>query len=115
MDWSEADTRRYGEMESQALAMGDLVCVRHLVPAGFDSARLYAGLPGGMCPCEHWCYLVRGTLLYRFADGEELTMEAGEAFHLRAGHLAEVLEDAELIEFTDGAAYRRRAEQMGTD
>jgi hypothetical protein len=112
MNWEEAKISRLGAMESQLLEMGDLVCVRHLIPAGFDSAPLYAGLPDDMCPCEHWCYLAKGALLYRFADGGTLSVQAGEAFHLRAGHLAEALEDAELIEFTDAGDYRRKAMQI---
>ncbi|HVY78420.1 MAG TPA: hypothetical protein VG898_07945 [Solirubrobacterales bacterium] len=112
MDWSETETHRVGEMESRVLDMGGMVCARHLIPAGFDSAPLYVGLPDDMCPCEHWCYLARGILRYRFADGETLLARAGEAFHLRTGHLAEVLEDAELIEFTDAGQYRRKAAHL---
>jgi quercetin dioxygenase-like cupin family protein len=113
MDWERAQTRRVGAMESSLLEMGELVCVRHRIPAGFDSAPLYRGLPDDACPCEHWCYLVSGSLRYRFASDEGvLTVGAGDAFHLRAGHLAEVLEDAELIEFTDAAAYRRKARHL---
>lgn len=112
MHWDEAEVSHVGELESQLLEMGSMVCARHLVPAGFDSAPLYRGLPDDMCPCEHWCYLVRGRLRYRFADGGELAVEAGEAFHLRGGHLADVQGDAELIEFTDAESYRRKAEHL---
>jgi hypothetical protein len=66
-----------------------------------------------MCPCEHWCYLARGELRYRFADGgAELTVTAGDAFHVRCGHLADVLADAELIELTPSEEYRRKAEHL---
>jgi len=71
MDWASAQVSRTGEMESQALELGEMVCARHLIPAGF-----------------------------------------GDAFHVRAGHLAEVLEDAELIEFTRSEDYRRKAEHL---
>jgi hypothetical protein len=91
---------------------GGMVIARHRIPAGFDSAPLYEGLPDDMCPCEHWCYLASGVLLYRFADGGTLEARAGDAFHLRAGHLAEVLEDAELIEMTRADEYRRKAEHL---
>lgn len=94
------------------LDLGGMVCARHLIPAGFDSVPLYRGLPDDMCPCEHWCYLVRGRLHYRFADGAEREFSAGDAFHLRAGHLADALEDAELIEFTVASDYRRKAEHL---
>jgi hypothetical protein len=112
MRWRGAQRSRIGEMESQVLELGEMVCARHLVPAGFDSTPFYRGLPDDMCPCEHWCYLVRGRLRYRFADGETREVEAGEAFHVRAGHLADVLEDAELIEFTRAEDYRRKAEHL---
>ena len=94
------------------LELGEMVCARHLVPAGFDSAPLYRGLPDDMCPCEHWCYLARGRLRYRFVDGATQEVEAGNAFHVRAGHLAGVLEDAELIEFTRVEDYRRKADHL---
>jgi hypothetical protein len=112
MRWEEGETSRIGGFETQLLELGEMVCARHLIPAGFDSAPLYKGLPDDMCPCEHWCYLVRGRMTYRFSDGEEIEVAAGEAFHLRAGHLAEVPEDAELIEFTRADAYRRKAENL---
>ena len=108
MRWEEAESSRTGDLETQLLDLGEMVCARHLIPAGFDSAPLYRGLPDDMCPCEHWCYLVRGRLTYRFGDGEEREFVAGEAFHLRPGHLAEVREDAELIEFTRADEYRRK-------
>jgi quercetin dioxygenase-like cupin family protein len=108
--WQEADISRIGGFESQLLELGEMVCARHQIPAGFDSAPLYRGLPDNMCPCEHWCYLATGRMHYRFADGETLAVKAGEAFHLRAGHLAEVLEDADLIEFTPSGPYRLKQE-----
>lgn len=94
---------------------GGMTLARHTVPAGFDSAPLYRGLPDDMCPCEHWCYLARGELRYRFADGGELHVHAGDAFHVRGGHLADVLADAELIELTRSDEYRRKAEHLARD
>jgi hypothetical protein len=112
MSWADAQVSRMGEMESHVLELGEMVCARHLIPAGFDSAPFYRGLPDDMCPCEHWCYLVSGKLRYRFAAGGTLAVEAGDAFHLQAGHLADVLEDAELIELTRREDYRRKAEHV---
>jgi organic hydroperoxide reductase OsmC/OhrA len=68
MRWEEAEVSRIDGFESQVLDLGEMVCVRHLISAGFDSAPLYRGLPDDMCPCEHWCYLVKGRLRYRFVD-----------------------------------------------
>jgi len=116
MRWEEAEVTRIGDLESQLIEMGEMVCARHTMPAGFDSAPLYRGLPADMCPCEHWCYLVEGRLRYRFADGgEELVAETGQAFHVRGGHLAEVLEDSELIEFTVAEDYHRKARHLSEE
>jgi hypothetical protein len=70
-------------MESHVTDMGDMVCARHRIPAGFDSTPLYRGLPHDMCPCEHWCYLAAGKLRYRF----ELT--PADAHRRKAEHLAQ--------------------------
>jgi hypothetical protein len=100
-------------MKSEVLVEeGGMVVVRHTVPVGFDSAPLYRGLPDDMCPCEHWCYLARGELRYRFADGGTLAAREGDAFHVHGGHLADVLADAELIELTRSEDYRRKAEHL---
>lgn len=102
------------EIESEVLVEeGGMVVVRHRVPAGFDSAPGYVGLPDDMCPCEHWCFLVSGELRYRFADGgEDLRVEAGQAFHVRGGHIADAIADSELIEVTRADEYRRKADHL---
>jgi len=112
MGWEQAERAELGAMSSETIELDGMVATRHWIPAGFDSAPLYRGLPDDMCPCEHWCYLVKGKLHYRFVDGETLSAKAGDAFHLRAGHLADVLEDAELIEFTPAQDYRRKAKHL---
>lgn len=113
VDWEQAEVTRIQGFESQVLDLGAMVCARHLIPAGFGSAPLYRGLPNDMCPCEHWCYLVKGQLVYTFADGgDALTVSAGEAFHLRPGHLAEVPDNTELIEFTPAEQYRSKAQHL---
>lgn len=112
MGWEEAERTQLGEMISETIELAGMVAARHRIPAGFDSAPLYRGLPDDRCPCEHWCYLAKGKLRYLFADGETLTATAGDAFHVRAGHLADVLEDAELIEFTPVEDYRRKAAHL---
>lgn len=108
----DGERHMVGEMDSAVVEMGGMVLAVHRISAGFDSAPLYRGLPDDMCPCEHWCYLARGRLAYRWTDGTCRTVEAGELFHVPAGHLADVLEDAELVEVTNAADYRRKAEHL---
>jgi hypothetical protein len=46
--------------------------VRHLVlPPGTDFTPLFAGLPGGLCQCPHWGYVIAGSIHVRYADGTE--------------------------------------------
>ena len=76
-------------MKSEVLVEeGGMTLVRHRIPAGFDSAPLYRGLPDDMCPCEHWCYLARGELRYRFADAELIELTRSEEYRRKAEHLA---------------------------
>jgi len=112
MGWDEAERAQVGAMSSETIELDGMVATRHRIPQGFDSAPFYRGLPDDMCPCQHWCYLATGKLRYRFADGEALTVKTGDAFYVRAGHLAAVLEDTELIEFTPVAEYRRKTEHL---
>ena len=112
MAWEGAEVSRAGGMATEALELGEMTIARHRIPRGFDSSPLYRGLPDDMCPCEHWCYLVSGELRYGFADGGSLTVAAGEAFHLRGGHIADALADSVLIEITRTEDYRRKADHL---
>jgi hypothetical protein len=112
MSWEEATVSRLGEMVTETLEMGEMVLTRHRIPRGFDSAPHYRGLPDDMCPCEHWVYLVSGELSYRFAGGGTLAVKAGDAAHVRGGHLADALADSVLIELTRAEDHRRKAEHL---
>lgn len=72
------------------------------VPAGADLRPALAGLPGGLCQCPHWGYMLRGRLKMHTADGEQI-YEAGQAFHWAAGHAPEALEDCEYVDFSPSA------------
>jgi hypothetical protein len=107
MSWDDAAVSRLGEMVTETLELGEMTVARHRIPKGFDPAPHYRGLPNDMCPCEHWVYLS-----YRFADGETMSVAAGDAAHVRADHLADVPADSVLIEITRSSDYRRKAEHL---
>jgi hypothetical protein len=69
-----------------------------------DPARLFRGLPDDHCQCPHWGFVVKGSVTYRYADGTSETMNAGDAYYARPGHLPLLTEGTETIEFspTDG-------------
>ena len=56
-------------------------------------------LPGGMCQCPHWGYVVAGRMRFVFADHEEV-YEAGDAFYQPPGHRPYVDEGTELLQFS---------------
>jgi len=112
VDWNELEPVAVGAMESRTAQLGTMVVTRHVIPAGFDSTPFYRGLPGDRCPCEHWCMLVRGRMRYRYVDGDTQTVETGQVFRVAPGHLADVLEDSELIEFTAADDYAHKAAHL---
>ena len=75
-----------------------------------DLGPMLASLPGGNCSCPHWGYVLKGRLLVRYPDREEI-IEAGDAFYMPPGHAPEAEEGTELIQFspTDQLAETERA------
>ena len=64
-----------------------------------DLAPMLASLPGGSCSCPHWGYVVKGRMIVRYADHEEV-VEAGDAFYMAPGHAPEAEEGTEIIQFS---------------
>lgn len=67
--------------------------------AGADLRPALAGLPGDMCQCPHWGYMLSGQLRMHTSSGEQ-TYNAGEAFYWAAGHAPEAVTDCEYIDFS---------------
>lgn len=65
-----------------------------------DPAPLFQGLPDDRCQCPHWGVVVKGTLVYRLADGTENVIGAGEAYSVGPGHLPLFTAGTEVIEFS---------------
>ncbi|MFI8454700.1 hypothetical protein [Kitasatospora sp. NPDC085464] len=67
-------------------------------------------LPGGMCHCPHWGYVIAGRMRFVFGDHEEV-YEAGDAFYQPPGHRPYVDAGTELLQFspTDDLAVTERA------
>ena len=71
--------------------------------ADADPAPLFQGLPGDHCQCPHWGVVLRGKLVYRYADGTEDVITAGEAYYARPGHLPLFFAGTEIVEFSPTA------------
>lgn len=77
---------------------------------GVDFGPTLAGLPGGHCPIPHWGYMIKGSLMMRGPEGEQV-YKAGEAFYWEPGHIPVALEDCECIDFGPTQAYAALYEQ----
>jgi hypothetical protein len=53
------------------------------LPKGADLRPALKGLPGDLCQCPHWGYLIKGRLKMWRKDGEDV-YEAGQSFLLGA-------------------------------
>jgi hypothetical protein len=78
---------------------GDMSAAFIRLPAGTDMAPALKGLPGDLCQCPHWGYVMKGRIRMRTTEGEEF-YEAGQAYYWAPGHAPEALEDVEVVEFS---------------
>ncbi|HBY93372.1 MAG TPA: hypothetical protein DEP84_05295 [Chloroflexi bacterium] len=96
---------QHGDGETRLVDWGEMTVAFQRLPAGLESASLFAELPGGQCPSAHWGYVFKGRMRFRGRDGEEI-IEAGQAYYIPPGHTAEFLEDTEVLEFSPRAEFR---------
>src|SRR4029453_7042551 len=83
----------------RATDWGDLRSIAISLPAGTDLAPLLKGLPGDLCSCPHWGYVIKGRIRVSYADSQEV-IRAGALYYLPPGHTGVVDEDFECIEFS---------------
>lgn len=72
-----------------------------------EVASLFRGLPDDRCQCPHWGLVVTGKLAYRYADGTEDVIEAGEAYYAPPGHLPVFFVGTEIVEISPTDDLRR--------
>ena len=77
-----------------------------------DAAPLFRGLPDDRCQSPHWGVVVRGSITFRLADGEE-TIGAGEVYYAPPGHTPVLTAGTELIEFSPAEALAQTMEVVG--
>jgi hypothetical protein len=78
---------------------GDMTVAFVHLPAGTDLGPALAGLPGDLCPCPHWGYMLSGRMEMRTKDGAEV-YEAGQAFYWSPGHAPRALADTDYVDFS---------------
>jgi Cupin domain len=67
--------------------------------ADTDMAPVFKGLPDDRCQCEHWGYVLKGKLAFRYEDREE-TFNAGDAYYAPPGHTPILYAGTEVVEFS---------------
>jgi hypothetical protein len=65
-----------------------------------DCTPVYAGLPGGVCPCPHYGYVFQGRVrcVYVGTDWPEEVAEAGDVYFFKPGHILIYDEPSEVLE-----------------
>ena len=86
-------------VEVRATEAGELTAGWFSLAKGVDLGPALVGLPGDLCPCPHWGYMLKGSLRMRTADGDR-EYRASEAFYWAPGHAPEALEDCEYVDFS---------------
>jgi hypothetical protein len=67
--------------------------------ADADLAPVFKGLPDDQCQCEHWGYVLKGKIGFRYGDREEI-YEAGDAYYAPHGHTPILYAGGEVVEFS---------------
>ena len=75
-----------------------------------DPGPLFAGLPDDACQCPHWGVVLSGRLTYRYTDGTEDVIGAGEAYYARPGHTPVFHAGTEVVEFSPAAELEQTIE-----
>ena len=91
-----------GGVEFRKQSVGEMSVAFVRAARGTDLRPALKGLPGDLCQCPHWGYVLKGTVRMHTASGHE-DYEAGQAFYWAPGHAPEILEDAEYVDFSPTA------------
>lgn len=80
--------------------LGDLTVGFEAYSQDDDPAPLFAGLPDDHCQSRHWGVVLEGTLIFRYVDGHEDVINAGEAYYAPPGHLPVLKAGTRVVEFS---------------
>ncbi|MEW6473782.1 MAG: hypothetical protein AB1679_16140 [Actinomycetota bacterium] len=90
--------------EVRVAPVGELSVSFIRLAKGTDLGPALVGLPGDLCQCPHWGYMLEGRLKMRTADGDQI-YSAGDAFYWGPGHAPEALEDCSYVDFSPTEAF----------
>lgn len=88
-----------GDVEVRVLDQDGMMVGFVRLPAGADLRPATKGLPDDLCPCPHWGYMLKGRVMMKTKDGEQV-FEPGKPFYWGPGHAPVALEDSEYVDFS---------------
>ena len=86
-------------IEIRFAELADYSCTFEKHKTDSDPSPLFAGLPDDRCQCTHLGYVIKGKIVFQYADHDE-TVEAGETYVATPGHLPLLFAGTELVEFS---------------
>jgi hypothetical protein len=95
-----------GPMEVRTAQAGEMTVGFFRLPKGADLRPALKGMPGDMCQCPHWGYILKGRIRMHTPDGEE-DYAAGDVVYWPPGHAPEALEDSEYVDFSPTDEFRQ--------
>lgn len=95
--------------EGRSEELDDYVVSFSSYSSDYDPGEFFRGLPDDRCQCRHWGYVLKGKIVFRYADHDE-TYEAGDAFYAPPGHTPVVFEGTEVVEFSPTAEAAKTGE-----
>ena len=96
---SVTEVRDYGVAEDRTGVLDGYTVNFVSIRQDHDLAPMLSGLPGGRCSCPHWGYVLKGRMIVRYADHEEVC-EAGDAFYMPPGHTPAAEAGTEFIQIS---------------
>jgi mannose-6-phosphate isomerase-like protein (cupin superfamily) len=112
---SAEHVEQHGPVEDRYQA-GDGYTINFLsFGAGVDGTPLLKGLPNDSCHCPHWGYVLKGRVSYRIDGGEDISVEAGDAFYLPPGHAPVVEAGTEFVQFSPTALLDEVSQTMSAN
>jgi hypothetical protein len=100
-----------GVLESRSEELGGYMVEFSTFRDDGDATSLFKGFPDDRCQSPHWGYVLRGKLIFRYVDADEV-YETGDAYYAPPGHIPIVTAGTEVVEFSPTEAYDRTLEVL---
>jgi hypothetical protein len=88
---------------------GDMNVEFWTFPKKHDITPMLKGLPDDLCQCPHWGYIMRGRIIVKYKDHEEI-VNAGDAYYSPPGHTAIIDAGTEALEFSPKDKFKKGME-----